>query len=195
MKIEKITENKIRVILKVEDFNNQSTDLHSTLLNPKYVQNILLDILEEAKLELNFNIDGYRLLVERFSSDDEHCVFTITKYKSNDLLNNSYNRKIVTAKGIKKNHTIYKFDDFEAFCSFCSFAKNLNKIDIKSSLYLYNNTYYLSIINANKNLSSIISEFTKPVSYSKIFDAKLKEHGKVIIKSKAISTGIKYFAS
>lgn len=198
MKIEKITDNKIRAILKEEDFKKSSKDLHTALLNPQYVQDMILNILDEAKLAFNFDIDGYKLLIESFSSDENNYVFTITKYKSKTKLENVNIKKInkvKTNKKInKKNYTIFQFEDFDTFCNLCQFLKNKNLNNIKSSLYLYNNTYYLLVLNIDKFINSIILEFAKPVYYSKIFDAKLKEHGKIIIKSNAISNGIKYFA-
>ena len=69
------------------------------------------------------------------------------------------------------------------------------------SLYLYNDVYYLVLNNINlkyenlKHFYFTISEFAHLVNFSKNFEYKLIERGKVIIKKNAISTGIKYFAT
>lgn len=63
-------------------------------------QNLFFEILERAEEELDFHTDGYKLLIEAFSSSDEKLVFTITKYLpsiilliSPKLLNIIFNRQ------------------------------------------------------------------------------------------------------
>ena len=68
------------------------------------------------------------------------------------------------------------------------------------SLYLFKNTYYLVFKNINidyeliKLFFSEIAEFGKNINFSENFERKLLEHGKIIMKKNAISTGIKYFS-
>ena len=66
MKIEKITENKIRIILKQEDFKDKSIDIKELLLTTPESQHLFLEILNRAKKEVNFDTDGYKLLIEAF---------------------------------------------------------------------------------------------------------------------------------
>ena len=70
MKIEKLTENKIRAIIKQEDIKNKNVNLEELVQTSVDSQDLLLDILEKAKQELDFNIDGCKLLIETFSSSD-----------------------------------------------------------------------------------------------------------------------------
>jgi negative regulator of genetic competence, sporulation and motility len=68
-----------------------------------------------------------------------------------------------------------------------------------TSLYFYNDTYYLLISGININYEhlnvffSVLAEFTDRVDNYKNFDAKLIEHGKVIFKKNAISNTINIF--
>ena len=68
-----------------------------------------------------------------------------------------------------------------------------------SSLYLWNNSYYLVLknidIKSEKSymLYSMLSEFAKIISFSDNFESKLMEYGKSIIKKDAVSVGIKFF--
>ena len=71
MKIEKLTENKIRVIMNFKDIENNTNDLHSFFNNMANSQNIFLDILEKAEKEVNFHTEGCKLLIEAFSSSDD----------------------------------------------------------------------------------------------------------------------------
>ena len=55
MKIEKITENQIRIILKQEDFKDKSIDLQKLLLTTPESQSLFLEILDRAEKEVNFD--------------------------------------------------------------------------------------------------------------------------------------------
>lgn len=209
MKIEKLTENKIRIILKNEDFKDKNINIKKLLLTTPESQKLFLEILNKAKEEVNFDTDGYKLLIEANFESDDIFVFTITKYIENNNLLKSNTKNFLTVK--RKNQIlnnschIYEFNTFEDFCDFCNFINKKNNINLntlfKSSiLYLYNNTYYLVIDNINSSCKllpsfhSSLLEFSNFLSSTRNFKFKLKEHGKVIIKNNAIKTGIKYFS-
>ena len=209
MKIEKLTENKIRVIINDDDLKQNHTDLHTIMTKSLENQGLFLNILSKAEKEVGFYTENCKLLIEAFSTPDDMFVFTITKYNENDfkdaLLNNSKKLR-VKRKSVNINNTdaIYQFNNFEEFCNFCNCIKSKNQFDITKlskhiSLYLYNDIYYLVLSNININYNYIkifyntISEFSKFVSNSATFKTKLIEHGTSIIKKNAISVGIKYF--
>ena len=212
MKIEKLTENKIRVIVNVEDLEQSHTDLHSLMTTSLENQGLFLNILAKAEKEVGFNTENCKLLIEAFSTPDGTFVFTITKYKSIESTDNSSNnfsqRKLTVKRksvNLKKSNVIYSFNDFHEFCNFCSCINSFKNFDVNKfskniSLYLYNNTYYLIIDNINLSYEhinifySIISEFAKIISNSDGFKNKLLDHGDVIIKKNAINVGIKYFS-
>ena len=173
-------------------------------------QNLFFEILERAEEELDFHTDGYKLLIEAFSSSDEKLVFTITKYLPKEISNTLETPKkkklAVKRKSIdfSNKQIIYSFSSFEEFCNFCSFINNNSNINVTKiskniSLYLYNDTYYLALRNVNTSYANIklfyaiALEFGKVLSPSKSFENKLMEHGEIIIKKNAIQTGIKYF--
>ena len=209
MKIEKLTENKIRVIINDEDLKQNHTDLHTIMTKSLENQGLFLNILSKAEKEVGFYTENCKLLIEAFSTPDDLFVFTITKYSENDfkdVLLNSPKKLKVKRKAVNINNTdaIYQFNGFEEFCNFCNCIKSKNQFDITKlskhiSLYLYNNTYYLILANIKTDYKNIkifyntISEFGKFVSNSNTFKTKLLEHGTSIIKKNAISIGIKYF--
>lgn len=211
MKIEKLTENKIRVIISPSDLEMKDLDVHLLMTKTLEGQNFFAKMLEKAKNEVGFNTDGCKLLIEAFSSSDDILVFTITKYSSQDLRKSTdISKKRLTVKrktlNLLNKQAIYQFSNFEEFCSFCECIDRCNNFNIKNfskniSLYLYHDTYYLLIKNINtsykyiKTFYSIATEFSTPLSCSISFENKLLEHGKVIIKRNAISTGVKYFVS
>ena len=211
MKIEKLTENKIRVIINSQDLKDNHIDLHTLMTKTLENQSLLFVLLSKAEQEVGFHTDGCRLLIEAFSSADDNFVFTITKYEKPEQEIEDYTsfpkKKLkVKRKAVNINNTdaIYQFNGFEEFCNFCNCIKSKNQFDITKlskhiSLYLYNNTYYLVLSNIKTDYKNIkifyntISEFGKFVSNSNTFKTKLLEHGTSIIKKNAISIGIKYF--
>lgn len=209
MKIEKLTENKIRIILKRDDFKDKKININEILLTTSESQKLFLEILNKAEKEVDFDTTGHKLLIEAYSETSDIFIFTITKYLEKKITEEKNNKKILSIRKrtqiFNASALIYKFCDFESFCEFCDFIHNNHNINTQklyksSILYLYNNTYYLTIdgINlSNKSLltfHSILLEFSSLTKYTKNFKFKLKEHGKIIIKNNAINTGIRYFA-
>lgn len=212
MKIEKLTENKIRIIINSEDLDESNTDINSLMTKAIETQSLFFEMLSRAEKEVGFYTEGCKLLIEAFSSIDGFLVFTITKTnKKNCTSNDSNNHKkklLVKRKSIisSNNVAIYTFDNFEQFCEFCNYINNITNLDIKKiskniSLYLYKNTYYLILENINITYQHLnkfyfdISEFANLESHSNCFKHKLIEHGKIIIKRNAIDTGIHFFVN
>lgn len=209
MKIEKLTENKIRIILNVEDLETNHIDFNSVLNNTPETQTLILSILNQAEKEVGFYVQDSKILIEAIASFDGDFVFTITKTppQTNGL---TFSRKKPKAKRkslkIDSDSIIYSFKNFNEFCDFCKALhieflshENIKMICKNTSLYFYENTYYLLISDINKNYEylgmffSVISEFTDRVNNYKNFDAKLIEHGKPIFKTNAISDTINIF--
>ena len=208
MKIEKITENKIRIIIKKEDFKDKTINLQKFILNTPESHSLFLEILDRAEKEVNFNTNGHKLLIETYMQGEDICIFTITKYMEANINAKNASKKhlIVKRKAQVFNNTsiISKFNEFEDFCSFCDFINKNNNIDLKGLfrnclLYNYNNTYYLVIDGINpyhtslNSFNSSLLEFSSLLKCNKNFKFKLKEHAKIIIRNNAINTGIKYF--
>ena len=210
MKIEKLTENKIRIILNIEDLEKNNINFESLHNNTPEIQTMILSILDKAEKEVGFYTQDSKILIEAISSFDGNLVFVITK--TSPILNNlqSFSRKKPIAKRknfkLNNNSIIYVFHNFDEFCDFCKALhveflshESLKLICKNTSLYFYNNNYYLLISGINNNYEhlnvffSVISEFTDRIDNYKNFDAKLIEHGKVIFKKNAISNTINIF--
>ena len=210
MKIEKLTDNKIRIIISTEDLKEKNIDLHTFMAEAIESQTIFLEMLNQAEKEVGFVTKGCKLLIEAFSSMDGIFVFTITKYAQDVESSPTIKKKLVGVRRKTSNFSrafaIYSFLDIEEFFKFCEFLSsssisNISKLAKKVSLYLYKNTYYLVFNDINteypdlKHFFSSISEFGKIVSGNNVFERKLIEHGTIIFKKNALSNGIKYFCA
>lgn len=205
MKIEKLTENKIRVIINTDELGENDINLHSIMTKAIETQEFFSLMLKKAEKEVDFHTDGCKLLIEAFSSLEDVLVFTITKYLP--VPETEKKRLVVKRKSFDKTSklAVCQFENFEVFCEFCNSIKSLHKIDITKlakniALYSWKNSYYLVLRNINttyepiKLFYSTLSEFGKILSYSEHFEFKLLEHGKILIKKNAIDVGISFFA-
>ncbi len=208
MKIEKLTDNKIRIILNMDDLASKNIDIHSLIKNSEGTQKFFKKILKEAQKEVGFDVDNSKLLIEAFISTDGFFILTFTKIDNNfthKRTNSSTPKTKIKISSVSAKSSIYAFDSFEDFCSFCTYINNSKLKDLSSfaknvSLYEYNSEYYLifSEINSDfKNISllyTLISEFAKLYGTSDSVVGKIKEYGNVIFKNNAIKNGIKFFA-
>jgi len=211
MKIEKLTENKIRIILNIEDLETNNIDFESVLNNTPETQTLILSILNKAEKEVGFYTQDCKILIEACASFDGNFVFTITKTSSPALPEGTvFTRKKphVKKKSFKldSNAIIYSFQNFDEFCEFCNYIngcflnESLKKLR-NASLILYKNNYYLVLNSVKLSSSELksysygISEFASFVRNEALFERKLKEYGSIIINKNAISTCLKYFSN
>ena len=58
MKIEKLTDNKIRIIISTEDLKEKNIDLHTFMAEAIESQTIFLEMLNQAEKEVGFVTKG-----------------------------------------------------------------------------------------------------------------------------------------
>ena len=200
MKIKKLTDNKIQVILNLSEFeqNNINSFIESLFNEQKF----FLDVLLRAEKEVNFSTDGYKLFIDAYFDVNNFLIFTITKYSSinNDVgldnLSSFKNPKRLTIKrkifNFFSKNLIYCFNNFDIYSDFCKIISNYSNFNIDNfsnniSLYEYNSKYYLIVKNIKYNITNFniftsnISEFAKYIKHTNVFEAKLLEHGKMLI--------------
>ena len=101
MKIEKLTDNKIRIIIDLDELSEKNIDVNSLIKNNDKAHVLFQTILNEAEKQVGFKVQNCKLLVEAFSTTDGYVVFTLTKYKNEAISGNSsknvrYRRKTLS---------------------------------------------------------------------------------------------------
>lgn len=210
MKIEKLSDDKIRITLNLQDLEAQNIDFQTFMSNPIESQDIFLDMLDKAEEEVGFVTDDYRLMIEALAMSNGNFVLTVTRIQTDKKDKTTYKKKKVNIKRhsatIHSDKAVYCFDRFDDFCEFCAFLDNsilrfLNDFSKSISLYLYHEKYYLvfSKINVNSNLlkmfCSSITEFAHFVEHSELFEHKLCEYGTLLMQDNAIDTCLKHFVN
>lgn len=193
MKIEKITDTKIRIVLSFNDLKSNNISANNFFSDLNRSELLIENLLDIANKEIGFDIRNSKLLVETILSSNKACVFTITKVPENSIQEtNDY------------NPFIFAFDNFENFIKLSYFLKNINKLEPNSvfsdfSLIFYNNIFYLKITSTHNTykffdyIQAIVSEFGKNVSNSNHLNGILNEYGKKIFDNNAFLQCITYF--
>ena len=207
MKIEKLSDDKIRITLNMEDLKENDIDFHSFMSNSIQTQDLFMDMLEKAKKEVGFVTEDYRLMIEALAMSNGNFVLTVTRICPEKSKITSKNKKLHIKRKvptINSKKVIYCFDSFEEFLEYCEslkqdILKNIDDFTSSSKLYEYANKYYFVLDNITMNVpllksfASSITEFAHFVNESDLFESKLLEYGKVILKSNAVSTCLKHF--
>ena len=203
MKIEKLTEDKIRITFDTTDLAEKNMDLQYFMANPIESQNLFLNMLDQAEKEVGFTTKDYKILIEALATSEGKFVVTVTRVfpKLNIVSNNSKKKAKIHRIPKSINNTIFsifEFNNFDNFYDFCtSLPSNLickiNKKIKVSKLYYCSNKYYLVIDKFDNDITflssfySYILEFGKIISDSGTYQKIISEHGKLYIKSQAIT--------
>ena len=156
MKIEKLTDNKIRIVLNIDELTEKNIDFLSLTKHTDETQKLYKKILKRAEKEVGFHSDDCKLLIEAFVSSDGFFIITFTKLVPSEDTPIGIPCKLKIKKKPKSttfNCITYEFKTLDDFYSFCTYLKNLNNNTIISdflkniSLYGYKEKYYLLLFN------------------------------------------------
>lgn len=213
MRIEKVNENKIKVMFDSTELEENDISVHSFLSNSFESQKLFLAILDIANEEFGFDIQNCKVSCETISFNNKNFVVIVTKLLKSTLKasNSTYNlldfenssddiqktpeksRNYYFQAENNNNKLIYKFNYIENVVEFCKYLIfNFPNFDITNSLYKYKENFFL-MIDFNKyetsnieKMASILSEFETNLILSKFSILILQEHSELIIENDAI---------
>jgi len=208
MKIEKVSDNKIKVTLSTSDLRERNLDFSALTYNSPQAQVLFWDMLHQAEVEFGFSASDAQLFIEATPGSGDNLVITLTKVEEDGdfesiqkYIRNRFKRsELKTKKKSKKVSSgvfLYSFDEFEDLCKVVGKISELYSGE--STLYKYNQTYYLMITNttiANTNpnyFDSLMSEYGSKVTNTAFVDGFLNEYGIKMIEYNAIEVINDYF--
>lgn len=206
MKIEKINENKVRIILTLDELEKREITLTEIEKDSKLAKDFFINILEESNLDEQFEFEGSHLFIEASSDNNELFVITITKindfpdFKKNSFkTDNKNSRNLKNRKSLKNNITkykvdsnIYSFSNLDNILKICDVAKQEKLFFGRNSLYKYENEYYIifnkTSIKNDRFLKTYVflSEYCDNYYSADIYEISLKEKATLIIKDYAL---------
>ena len=154
MQIKKINNDKLKIILNSNDLDEKNIDIDSFLSNPIDSQNFFFEILDLAEEKYDFDIENNKAIIETISLDNNNIfILTITKLK-NDIC--TYNND---------KSKIYYFENIDDLLNLYTLMKKNKKTFSKSSLYQFNNSYYLVLNEDDSFLENYLLEFSSIQPY------------------------------
>ena len=208
MKIEKISDNMIKVTVSLNDLEERNIDLNALNYNTPAAQEFFWDMMEQAEEQLGFNLSDSQLLIEPLPDSSDGFVVTITKIdedgdfesiqkyiksrlKKSDLRVKKKSRKVCSAL------FIYSFKNIDDVCSLADKLENL--YNGECTLYRCKDTYYLTLTRsglaaANSRIFELIlNEYGMKIANVNFFEGYLNEYGDKIIEYKALEVLKQYF--
>lgn len=208
MRFEKLSNDKIRIILDLQDLEDNDIDYQSFMSNSSDSQKFFMEILDEAEEQTGFITKDYKLMIEALATIEGDFIITVTRSLP-EFDVSSYKKRTIKARRksnkLNNDSIIYEFSCFDDIFDFVLLLKNLNLTGLNTftkdfSLYTYKNNYYLVMDNINKNFANIktflcaLTEFGKSINNSNLFKNKLNEYGTLIVKNnfyKVLSKNLK----
>ena len=209
MRFEKLSNDKIRIILDLQDLEDNDIDYQSFMSNSSDSQKLFMEILDEAEEQMGFTTKDYKLMIEALATIDGDFIITVTRSLPDFDITSAYKKKTIKAKRKSNRLTtdtiIYEFNNSDDIFDFISLLKNLNISVLNAftkdfALYTYKDKCYLVMDNINKNFENIktflcaLTEFGKSINNSNLFKSKLNEYGTLLVKNnfyKALSKNLK----
>jgi len=195
MKIEKINEKQIKIILNHNDLEERNIKISELAYGSEKAQNLFKDMMERANEELGFYVDTNRFIIEAIPYSLDSIVLIITKLaEGEDILD-----RLGAYKNTKKFEIIPEPDysglsvfSFNTLDIISDVSTRLVSIyDGKNTLFKYKSVYYLVLdtsTSENVNtINAILNEYGEKRNMSALSEYFFTEHGETIIKDKAIS--------
>ena len=211
MKFEKLGENKIRITLSIQDLEEKDINFHDFMSNSLETQDLFLDMLEEAEEKIGFKTRDCKVKIEALAMTEDDFVLTVTRILPDTAKKHVYvsrpKRPKIRRKANNLNSSclVYKFNSFDDYCNFVEYLlhnklSDANKVSEKVCVYLYNNSYYLVLLNLNTEYKKIaafytaITEFASYILNPDLFISRLTESGMIFIKNNAFKKSFLYFS-
>lgn len=203
MKIEKISDNKIRITLTLEELENRKISLSDIEKDTSKAKELFLNLIEESNLEDDFVIDDSHLFIEACSDNNNLFIVTITKIDNIPELNKysvlNKNTRSASEKKLQNKITrykvesnIYSFESMDNLLDLCNKSKSENLFFGRNTLYKHGNNYYIifsqATVKNKKFLKTFVflSEYCKEYYSYDLFEISIIEKSSLILKNNAL---------
>lgn len=167
MQIKKINNDKLKIILNLNDLDEKNIDIDSFLANPIESQNLFFEILDLAEEKYDFDIENNKAIIEAISLDNNIFILTITKLRNE------------TCTYVNTPKTYY-FENINDLLNLYSVMKK-NNINFNTSyIYQFGNKYYFLLNEENKYLENLLLEFSYPLNNYTFLQDIFIEYGSTI---------------
>ncbi len=207
MRIERINENKIKVLIDADEAMARNLTVKDITDNTDEAQQMFWQVLRLAEENIDFSVDGAKLFIETIPSCESGIGMMITKVCTEEdveeaVRNCSYNGRIKRSelnpnkrRNAKRRKYIFKFESFD---SVCDAAGELEKKYYGvSTLYKCDESFYLYLVPSDPislcEAETVLSEFAVKQNNGQYLHGRLNEYGTVMIENNALDVLSEYF--
>lgn len=210
MKIEKVSDNKIKVKISNNDLMERNIDISSLNYNSLAAQELFWDMIEQAETQFGFNTSDAQIVIEAAPESDGGYVILITRLLDEaedfesihtyikDRLSTKRNLRIKKKRPDSKvdsTVSLYSFDSFDDLCELCKAISE--DYTGNSTIYKLKETYYLMLtLNsflANHMAVLSLVEYGDKITNTGFYEGYLNEYGTKIIPHNAVKIISTYF--
>lgn len=207
MKIERINENKIKVLIDAAEAERWNVTLKSINENTPEMQEMFWTAIRMAEESVRFSVAGAKLFVEAVRDAETNGFgMLITRVMSEADLDQaieqcSYRGKIKKTRIRRQmaeqgRQLLYRFAEFDNVCA--AVSEIGKQFCGASALYKYQSSFYLYLLPEEevnlKELEWILGEFGEVVLQSRYMHGCLHEYGERMIPCDAVDVLSEYFA-
>ena len=199
MKIERLSENKIKIVIDAADIRSWNVDLKNFTDNTPEAQDMFWHALKQAERDVNFLVGKAQLMVETVPLADNGFVMLVSKLENErdviEALERTGKRLKQTEFKIRRRtraHSLLRIFRFEDFESLCDGVGEIFDVYVgESRLFKYQGNFFLELTPRDAfglfEIENILSEFAQKVADPLIIQGVLGEHGVCLMKERALS--------
>mgnify|MGYP000892147886 FL=1 len=196
MRILKVNDNTVRIFISFTELADRNISLTDFFQRSARTEQFFWELISKARDEVDFNLDQPFWIQATLASEDE---FVITVIKQDDQseteINHIYQNNCKEKERKKSKSTVHADNDQELVYVFSEFEDLLSAVsllpglpNLQSSLYHYEDEYYLAISRFStprkrKISEAILDEFGELMTITEAF---LIEHAEPVIEKQAV---------
>jgi adapter protein MecA 1/2 len=201
MKIEKISENQIKLTLTKADLEKHNIKLDELIKPTDKTQELFKSIMEQAFNECGFEVDNTPLMVEATPVSIDGLMIIVTKLPEKDthedkmsLITQNKDLRRYRKKDVSPFSSTGNFDENAVIYSFSCLDDVIDasmrvetKVTGTNMLFGYKHKYYLLIQDSlNDETLSELNEYGEKSNSTALSKYFLIEHGETIVKNPAV---------
>ena len=179
MKIEKITDNKVKITVPLEELERRNITLHDIEINSSIAKDFFTDLIEESNIDDCFEFEDSQLFIEASADTNNTFILTVTKIEDIPDIN-SYNKKSNLSLCTRLDSQLFEFSSIDKILEFCRITKDEDLYFGKNSLYKYDNRYFILFNDSCIRNKKFLKTYTMLTEYSSryFYNRKIRCHNK-----------------
>lgn len=188
MKITKISQNKIKILIPYDELYENNINYDEMLDFNDKTKSFFMNILEQAQSETKIDFENSQIVIEVYPYLDEGfaAIMTVNPMRLNRQKYRYLNYK-VKSKQDTVQKLCYQFDSFETVLD-CVHRINPDTIQ-ESVLYQVNSVYILQVaVSGLQSEPDMLKEYGRKLPSFQYLNGYAGEYGKVLIEHDAVQT-------